>query len=268
MSTQTRSGPGLVAGPDPAAIRAALDAVIDPELDESVLVLGFVDALHIDGDRVSVQLRLPTFWCAPNFAYLMVRDARDRLLEVKGVRDAQVTLKDHFAADVLSSAGGEGRTFEETFPGEAGGNLDALRALFRRKAFTRRQERLVRMLLEARLTEAQIAGLRLADLDCSGQDLLISSPAMRLSGGAETYRTYLARRREFGLPEDLSAPLITDPAGRAIACEELGRAMRAARRQRISTEFNAALCRGLLATRYGSAEGKAIGPTEIARRET
>jgi len=245
--------PAAVTGPDPAAVRAALDQVIDPELDESLLELGFVEALRIEGGQVAVELRLPTFWCAPNFAYLMLRDTRERLLEVKGVSEARVMLMNHFAADALSRAGIEGRSFEETFPGEAGGNLEALRALFRRKAFTLRQERLVRMLLEAGLTETEIVGLTLADLDCSGEDIVVGPSAMRLSAGAETARIYLARRREFGLPEDPAAPLITDPAGRAVPSEELGRAMRTARRQRISTELNAALCRGLLATRYGRA---------------
>jgi metal-sulfur cluster biosynthetic enzyme len=57
----------------------ALDAVLDPELDEPITDLGFVKSLTVDGTRVTVHLRLPTSFCAPNFAYLMASDAKDVL---------------------------------------------------------------------------------------------------------------------------------------------------------------------------------------------
>ena len=58
------------------AILRALDVVIDPELDEPITDLGFVHTVDVspDGD-LEVHLRLPTSFCAPNFAYLMVSDA-------------------------------------------------------------------------------------------------------------------------------------------------------------------------------------------------
>ena len=43
-----------------------------------------------DAGRVEVVLRLPTFWCAPNFAYLMAYDAREQALRVSGVREVRV----------------------------------------------------------------------------------------------------------------------------------------------------------------------------------
>ena len=60
------------------AVLAALDTVRDPELDEPVTALGFVASCTVsaDGDA-EVQLRLPTYFCAPNFAFLMVADAYD-----------------------------------------------------------------------------------------------------------------------------------------------------------------------------------------------
>ena len=56
----------------------ALETVRDPELDEPITSLGFVAACTVssDGDA-QVRLRLPTYFCAPNFAYLMVADADD-----------------------------------------------------------------------------------------------------------------------------------------------------------------------------------------------
>ena len=67
-------------------IMGALSGVRDPELDEPVTDLGFVSHLEIEGDAVSIRLRLPTYFCAPNFAYLMVADAREAVLSVPGVR--------------------------------------------------------------------------------------------------------------------------------------------------------------------------------------
>ena len=63
-----------------AAVLRALDAVIDPELDEPITDLGFVHtvAVSASGD-VEVHLRLPTSFCSPNFAYVMASDAKDAL---------------------------------------------------------------------------------------------------------------------------------------------------------------------------------------------
>ncbi|MFC8504509.1 iron-sulfur cluster assembly protein, partial [Pedococcus sp. NPDC057267] len=68
-----------------AAVRRALDTVIDPELDEPVTDLGFVRSVDIDGRDVTVHLRLPTSFCSPNFAYLMASDAKDALTGLAGV---------------------------------------------------------------------------------------------------------------------------------------------------------------------------------------
>ena len=59
-----------------AEVLDALSGVRDPELDEPLTDLGFVSDLRVEGDVVSVRLRLPTYFCAANFAYLMVGDAK------------------------------------------------------------------------------------------------------------------------------------------------------------------------------------------------
>jgi len=73
-----------------------LDAVRDPELDEPVTALGFVSSCTVsdDGD-VHVRLRLPTFFCAPNFAFLMVADAYDAVAAVEARRRTEVAPDDH-----------------------------------------------------------------------------------------------------------------------------------------------------------------------------
>ena len=74
--------------PDRATVLDALSGVRDPELDEPITDLQFVSSLDIEDGAVSVNLRLPTYYCAPNFAYLMVADAREALLSVEGVEEA------------------------------------------------------------------------------------------------------------------------------------------------------------------------------------
>ena len=64
------------AGYDGTAILERLAQVLDPELDESILDLGFVRSLQLRSGHASVALRLPTSWCAVNFAYLMAEDVR------------------------------------------------------------------------------------------------------------------------------------------------------------------------------------------------
>ena len=62
-----------------ASVMAALDAVFDPELDESVTSMGFIETVALRGRTAEITFRLPTFWCSANFAYLMAqRHARSR----------------------------------------------------------------------------------------------------------------------------------------------------------------------------------------------
>ena len=88
---------------DNASLLAALETVRDPELDEPITSLGFVAACTVsaDGDA-EVRLRLPTYFCAPNFAYLMVADAYDAVSALSGVRKTGIVLEDHFASDVIN----------------------------------------------------------------------------------------------------------------------------------------------------------------------
>ncbi len=72
-------------GYDGSAILERLVQVLDPELDESILDLGFVRALELRSGHASIALRLPTSWCAVNFAYLMAEDVRRALLTVEGI---------------------------------------------------------------------------------------------------------------------------------------------------------------------------------------
>src|ERR1700756_2007118 len=92
-----------VASSDPAEagirerVLRALDAVIDPELDEPITTLRFVGGVNVSGDAdVEVVLRLPTPQCAPNFAFLMAADARTVVHRLPDVRAVSVRLEDYY----------------------------------------------------------------------------------------------------------------------------------------------------------------------------
>jgi metal-sulfur cluster biosynthetic enzyme len=248
------------------AVLAALRAVSDPELDESLVELGFVDSVDVDEGRVEIVLRLPTFWCAPNFAYLMAYDAREQTLRVPGVRQVLVRLKDHMCGDEISAGVSAGETFSNVFPGQADGdNLGELRALFRGKAFGMRQEQLVRFLLDAGMTAGEITALRPRDVidssDAGGVRLNVNGAERVFRGGAPLARAYLERRQRVGLDTGDDAPLVTDLDGAPIPAEDLQAHLLRTRRQRISMTFNALMCRGLLETRYGLDDRKEVSGT-------
>lgn len=231
----------------------ALRHVIDPELDESIVELGFVDSVRVRAETVDVVLRLPTFWCAPNFAYLMASDAREEILRRTPAREVRVALKDHMYSDEIGVGVTAGLPFDEVFAGQTeNDDLDGLRGLFRVKAFGMRQEQLVRFLLRDGLTPDEIADLRVSDVtdtsDRTGLRLLVDGRARLFRGGAPLARTYLERRQRLNLAGNR---LIVTPAGQPVRGDALQRHLLDIRRQRISITFNTLMCKGLLETRYG-----------------
>jgi metal-sulfur cluster biosynthetic enzyme len=220
---------------DESRVLSALSAVRDPELDEPITDLGFVKSVEIDGDSVTVRLWLPTYWCAPNFAYIMAADAKAAVGALDGVGAVHVTLFDHHASDEINEGLALAKDFDTTFPGDtAGTGLADLRSLFDRKAFISRQERLYRSLIEAGITSGEAARLRIGDLPDTPET-----------------RRYLERRGFMGIDTSEDAPFLVTPAGKPIPEDEVDRHMRFARTVRVSIEGNASFCRGLLATRYG-----------------
>ncbi len=231
--TPATAGADPPAGASPAAVRAALATVRDPELDEPVTDLGFVAEIRVEGGEVSVRLRLPTYFCAPNFAYLMVADAYDAVSAVPGVERLTVRLDDHFAAEEINAGIAAGRGFADTFPKLADDDLAEIRRAFLRKAFLAATERVCARLLRD--------GHSLDDL-------------LRVRLGDVPYPDDLDRLRRhralLGLTTEPTAPLLVDAEGRAPSREEAAAHLRFSRTTRVSIEANGALCRGLAATRY------------------
>src|SRR3984893_2722270 len=211
------------AGYDGTALLKRLEQGLDPELDESILDLGFVRSLQLCSGHASVALRLPTSWCAMNFAYLMADDVRRALLTVEGVRQVTVRLSDHCAAEEIEAAVNDGRPFAEAFPGEGAGSLAALRLTFLRKGFLSRQERLLRDLREAGCSPEAICALLLGEVSVRDDTIVIRQPgcAPVEGGSAEVLQRYLERRAELALDCSPAAALIVDLEGEALSVERL-----------------------------------------------
>src|ERR1700680_4289925 len=131
-----------------AEIWACLQGVMDPELDESVTDLNFVTKADVDPEnRVHIEFRLPTYWCAANFSFLMADDMRRAVMALDWVGDVNVVLGEHMYADRINAGLTKGLSFQETFGAEADGSLDELRQTFLVKAFQRRQVALLKHLM-------------------------------------------------------------------------------------------------------------------------
>jgi metal-sulfur cluster biosynthetic enzyme len=214
--------------------------VRDPELDEPVTSLGFVSSCTVspDGDA-QVRLRLPTYFCAPNFAFLMVADAYDAVSATPGVRHAEIVLEDHFASDAINGGVAARAGFAQSFDGEAVGELHELRADFLRKAVMAGTDQVCRPLIAAGTDPASLPGMTLGDVPAS-------AALQRLR----------ERRAELGLPAGDDARLLIDPeTGEQVRPDALRMHLGRARLTRTSIEANGSICRGMLRHRYDDTAG-------------
>ena len=232
-----RAGSAIPAGRPPAPPRVldALGTVRDPELDEPITALGFVASCTVspDGDA-QVRLRLPTYFCAPNFAFLMVADAYDAVAAIPGVRRTEIVLEDHFASDAINGGVAAHAGFAQSFGGEAVGELHELRADFLRKAVMAGTDLVCRPLIAAGADTSRLPGMVLGDLPASRE--------------LDRLRQ---RRAELGLPAGDDAPLLIDPrTGAPVSGEAMPLHLRKARTTRVSIESNGSICARLLQYRY------------------
>jgi len=228
--TRVASAPGLA-----STALAALATVRDPELDTPITALGFVASCKVSCEgRAEVRLRLPTFFCAPNFSYLMAADAYDAVISVPGITTAEVILEDHFAAAEINAGVAAQAGFVASFDGEAVDELGELRAQFVRKAVMAGTDQVCRPLVDAGVTPRELTALTLGAVP--------SSPELdRLR----------QRRRELGLPADDSSYLLLDPAtGERIPEPGVPLHLRKARVTQAGIEANTSICSGMFRVRY------------------
>jgi metal-sulfur cluster biosynthetic enzyme len=220
------------------AVFEKLNFVYDPELDKSVLEMQFIEEVDIQEDTVTVVMRLPTFWCSPNFAFIMAEDIRDRVMELPWVNKVLLNLKDHCSSEDINKGVSEGKSFEEVFSNLASGDLNQVRNTFRIKSFMARQEHLLRELMNFGV-ENEMLSLTIKDLN--------THPAIT---DKTILQRYLTLRSELGFSNQPNEFAFFKYTGERIDPLKLSDYLLEARRTRMSMEFNANHCLGLLNTRY------------------
>lgn len=90
--------------PTEEQVRDALRKVKDPDLHRDIVSLGFVQDIAIEDGRVSCTINLTTPACPVRDK--LKEEAREALLELPGVREAQVTMKAEVRAAAFSSRTG------------------------------------------------------------------------------------------------------------------------------------------------------------------
>jgi metal-sulfur cluster biosynthetic enzyme len=232
-------------------VLARLATVSDPELDESVTELGFVTDVEVAaGGAVRIGFRLPTYWCAANFAFLMAEDMRLAAAALPWVTSVDVTLGEHMYAETINRGMHEKLSFQTAFGEEANGDLEQVRRIFLVKAFQRRQVALGDFLLAAGHEPEVLAPLTIAGL----RDLVTDEE------GSGLRARYLERRWVVG-PAEAEDAAFVDEVGLAVSAECFRPHLRALRRVAVNVEFNGALCRGLLAARFNETEDTTREPT-------
>lgn len=229
---------------------SALNAVTDPEIDESVVSLDFVTEVKIDAnDRVEVDFRLPTYWCAPNFAFLMASDMRDAVIALEWVRDVSVKLFDHFSADLINRSVALRQDFRDAFPGETDDDLSAVRQKFLGKAFERRQELLLQYLLKHGYDGDWIARARLSELT--------RLPLDKEGVSLRNLYIFILRRVDPSAGEEALA--FTTLERNPLDSQDLKSHLRKIAATRRNAEFNGFICRSLLSERIKRGEPQPYG---------
>jgi metal-sulfur cluster biosynthetic enzyme len=224
-------------------VRQALRGVTDPELDQSVVDLEFVRRITVEGGRVAVDFRLPTFWCSANFAWIMAEDMRDAVAALPWAEGVTVELVDHFAAERVNSGIAEGTTFGAAFDTVGDPDLAALRETFRRKAYLGRMSATIEELKRAGWAAEMIVALTVSELRSldAGPD------------AAAAISRFLELRQGGGRATGGSDPAFRKADGTPIAPAELGAFLRDIRMARRGAEANGEMCKALLRARLEAA---------------
>ena len=229
--------------PRVAEVTAALGRVCDPELDEPVTDLGFIEAVEIgEAGDVTIGFRLPTFWCSPNFAFLMASGIAAEVGALPWAGAVRPVLRDHMFGEQINDGVAAGLSFAEIFGDEAEGDIEAVREKFRIKAFQRRQEAVLRGLMAEGAEAADLAAMTAAEL---AEHTLSDAEAERQRG------RYLDIRPSFAGD---SAAAFVDEDGAAIAADALAARLDLLRSVRLNMEFTGSICRGLLSVRDEAAK--------------
>jgi metal-sulfur cluster biosynthetic enzyme len=241
--------------PTRESVRARLDRVDDPELDESIVELDYIRDLAIDGSDVTVELVLPTAWCSPAFAWMMATGARDEVEALPGIEECNARLADHMHEREINRGVNEGLAFEETFP-DAEDGIEDVRRTLDEKARMGRQYRAVEALREAGIDPEQIVSLRRADVSLGEERALVSlaDGGLVVPVPAEPVAEYLQKAETVGLVTDPSDRLFATPEGDPIPPDEFESVQRRARLVKANANGQGSVCAALNEARNGTEE--------------
>ena len=197
-----------------AAVRERLDRVTDPELDTSIVELGYIDEIRIDGSEVQVVMTLPTAWCSPAFAWMMTTDARDEVASLPGVARVRIELRDHMHEAEINRGVNERLSFGEAFP-DADGGIAPVRAELDEKARIARQHDATGALLDAGLDGEQIVTLTREDVTVEDgrAHVWCRDGGLAVVVDADPLERYLEKARATGRLDDDHPELFRTPEG-------------------------------------------------------
>jgi len=222
-------------------VRDALASVHDPEIDEPIASLDFVEDVIVNDGEVEVIIRPPTAWCPSNFVFLIAEDMRAAVLALRWVRRFKIRLLDHFAEREITVGINEHRTFASVFPGQAGNSIATLRKAFDGKAFLMRQRNLLRALQKKGLATDTLLAMTVTQ----AREQVASDEERKLLAD------YLEKRQAIGIATE-NQQLILDISGRPIS--DLQTHLREIRMIAANAAANGEMCRMMVAARQQIAQ--------------
>ena len=226
-------------------IKNCLGTVFDPELDESIIDLNFVSNIEVKpGELVSIELRLPTYFCSANFAWIMCYDSKKAVERLPWVNSVHIKLVDHFVMNKVNNGLKNNQSFSDIFGTEKEINFMELRKKFEEKAFLNRQSMLIQFLRTKQLSDSQILKMSLKELDALVKKYQNGEFSKNFSRYSEL--------RERLLPKKKSNLAFLGLDGRYIQESNLLEYLRILRRTTGSITANSEMCKILLAERYSA----------------
>ncbi|WP_280587562.1 iron-sulfur cluster assembly protein [Halorubrum sp. Boch-26] len=231
------------------AVRDALDSVTDPELDEPITDLDYIETLKVSerGD-VDLAFALPTAWCSPTFAWMMATDARDAVSALNGVEEVRIELLDHMHADEVTRGVNEGLSFETAFD-TADGEVASTRETLDRKARLARQYDAMEALDDSGLNDRQIADLRRGDVTFEEGRATIDLDGLYVELDARPLERYLEKARTVGVVADDGHRLFASRDEEPLSPDDVPQAHRASRLAKTNMGGQGGVCASLHAAR-------------------
>ena len=239
------------------SVLEALATVTDPELDEPITDLGFVRDLSITEDgRISVEIVTSTFWCSPNFVYMMLEEARDAVSRLPGVKEARVYLGGHHDSDRINEAVNSGKSFSQCYESEASGDLVELNRMIRTRALRSRLYSMTVAMARCGITPEELFGLSRVDILAEGNTFVVESRGRALQIADPDDVRHLGRYLSFldGIGRKDGPLVIWDLDGNPPGKEEFNSILTLSRSARANFSLNAELCRALLEARIGTTQ--------------